>query len=200
MGLWSKIAGIGLAGAGLVTGNPALVGIGASVLSGGMAADASKDAAQTQSESADRAMAENRRVYDQSAGIQKQVYDTTRADLAPYMAVGGGAMGNAGSMVGLSPGAGGGTSIASMANGVTAPGQMIGAGQSVDPGPSKEVPQVKAAMANQSGYQQGEKRGGSRAVLLRSPDGEIRAFPEDQAEVYVSRGAQRLGGSNGLVR
>jgi hypothetical protein len=191
MGLWSKIAGVGLGVVGAVTGQPGLIGAGASILTGGMAADASKDAAKTQSESADKAMAQNTAVYNQTAGTQRQIYDNTQADLAPYKTVGAGAMGNMGSMVGLPPS--NLTPLSQVANGT----MPVGGGQAA-PMPTDAAaatPQVKASLATQSGYtQQGEKRGGTgRTVLLRAPNGEVKAVPDTQAEAYVSRGAQRLG-------
>ena len=61
----------------------------ASVIGGFVAADAAENAAEVQSASADKAIALGREGLD----FQKETFDVSRADLAPYRASGGAALG-----------------------------------------------------------------------------------------------------------
>lgn len=73
---------MGIAGA--IAGVSAVVGAGASIISGNKAAGAAKYAA------------------DQSAEVQKYIYDTTRSDYAPYRTVGVNALGRLAALYGVS--------------------------------------------------------------------------------------------------
>jgi len=112
MGTWSKVAQLAIP-------------IAADLVTGYMGAKAAKGAAATQSASADRAMALNERLYNQTNETQRQLYnqanqvsrqayDDTNATqrgvynqqmalMSPYVNVGSGALSNAGQLVGLAP-------------------------------------------------------------------------------------------------
>lgn len=187
MSLWGKLAGIGLGVAGVVTGNPALIAAGGSVLAGDVAATASKDAARTQAAAADRAM-----------GVQRQVYDDARATLSPYTALGASAAGSLGSLLGLPAGGGGMVTAPAGAAAATAPAL---AGTAGAPGPGMVgAVEGKRDPMNASGY--GGGRGGSIASLsgvqmLEAPDGTVKAVPRDRAAFYLRRGARPVGGGDG---
>lgn len=195
MGLWTKVAGIGLGVAGVVTANPALIAAGGSIVASDLAADGSKKAQATQEKASDEAMGVNTKAYDDTRAIQSQVYNQTRADLNPYMTVGSGAMGTLGSMVGLPPSsapaamnsAASGTSLGGMYTPPVSPGMPAakdGAGAS---------PQTRAVLSTQSAYS-GQKNEGTLAragglVRLKAPDGSTRMVPQAKVPMYLEAGA-----------
>lgn len=195
MSFWGKLAGIGMMGAGFVTGNPALIGAGATVMTGDMAADASKNAAKTQSQAADKAMALNTRMYDDTSQRQAAVYADNRAAFVPFVNLGTSAAGSLGSLLNLPPGS---------AMSATPPAGAMpagGAGQYLTDAMGRPTPilqgggrllpdpQSVASQATQSGY------AGSLGTLdgedLVAPDGTHKRVPREQVAYYVSRGARR---------
>jgi hypothetical protein len=190
-----------MAAAGAVTGNPMLIAGGASIFTGDMAADASKKAAQTQSDAADKAMDFNKQVYQDTSVLQRDLYNQSRADLAPYMSLGSGVMGNLGNMVGVTPSAAA-PFVSSSQTGVMPPAADP---RTAVPRPG-ESPQAQAAMATQSGYSKGGTISGlaGQTVLLQAPDGAVRAVPAGLAAQFEAKGARRVptapgGRDGGLV-
>jgi len=191
MSIWGKLAGIGLGVAGAVTGNPALLATGASIFTGDLASSAAKDAAKTQAAAVDRGLEVNRAMYDQS-----------RADLAPYLSLGAGTMGNLGRMVGVTPAAPGALGApgvapapgAGVAGGTV--GQLAGTGNPWQTAAAlKAAPRERQAVTA-SGYGAGGgtvgQMGGPMA-LLQAPTGEVRSVPGALAAAYEAKGARRIG-------
>lgn len=203
MGFWSTAAGIALGGVGVATGNPALIGMGASIATGGMAADASRRAAETQSQAADRALANQQQVYDTSRGAATEAYNRSNAVLAPWVTTGSSAMGSLGGLLGLPPASSGVTdALSPLASPQGAIPTPAGVGVGLDAGgapvnprsPAAAEAPARAAMSTQSGYAAprsktlGALAGG--LVTLQAPDGTMQAVPAGQAEFYVSKGAR----------
>lgn len=90
MGFWSALAGIGTSIAGVVTGQPELIGAGIGLIGSGVQSDQVSKAANAQEAAAKQAL-----------GIQQQVYNQQQQNLAPYMSLGVGAAGNLQKLLGL---------------------------------------------------------------------------------------------------
>lgn len=200
MSVWSRIGGIGLAAAGVMTGNPGLVAAGAGVFSAGEASSANKKASEQQVSAVDEAKA-----------VNTAVDQRTQASYQPYTYLGSQAASTLGSMMGFQPmpmPSGGGTAPGALPAGMQQqagmrqpPGATLGDLATGDTGrtamarPAPETPQVRAQLSTQSGYQpQGGTLGGMMPamVMLRAPTGETRAVPADQAPALLARGAQRV--------
>lgn len=90
MGFWSKLAGIGVAAAGAITGNPGLIAAGGGII----ANDVKKEGVK-------KAVAQQQAATDKSTGILSQVHDRAQATFSPYINTGQQALGSLGEMVGL---------------------------------------------------------------------------------------------------
>jgi hypothetical protein len=143
------------------------------------ASKAAKEAAATQSASADQALA-----------LQKQMYDQTRQDLAPYRETGNTALSSLSSFLGLpantpSPTVPAATPPAGLAPQAGAP-------------PSHQLPQLQTPVGGQPygpghGYVAAPpSQPGSVLVMLRAPNGQTKQVPADQVDYYVSRGATKV--------
>lgn len=103
---------------------------------------------------------------NQALGLQRDIYTQTRQDQAPYRAIGSGALNSLGAMTGIPmDGQSQGPTLATM-------GQM-GAPRSVGSG------QTPAAAASAGGV-----------VMMRAPDGTVKAVPRDQVAHFQQAGAQ----------
>lgn len=101
----------------------AVVGAGASMAAGSKAAKAQKNAAETSANVSRDQIAEERRQYD-----------TTRADFAPYRAIGYGAVGKLASMYGVAPANADGSPIAGGVAGAAGLGYQGDGGFTASPG------------------------------------------------------------------
>jgi hypothetical protein len=193
MSLWGKIAAGAVAvGGSFIPGvGPALaIPAAASILAGDNAAGASKDAAKTLSAAGDKALAANEAIYRDTRGVQDRVYNASQASFAPYMDIGGRAVGSLGQLLNLPPGA----TSAAAAGGVPAP-QAPGASaaeMAVARGGVGTTPNARAAAQNASTYR-GTLGGAAGVVPLVGPDGTTRTVPAAQAPFYISKGARILG-------
>lgn len=205
MGLWTKLAGIAVGGAGVVTANPALVLAGASIIGADVASEGAKKAGEQQAAGAEKAKTELDARYDQTRADQKATYDQSVQGFAPYQALGQGALPNLGAMVGLSP--------AQFAPSSAAPPQGQTLGQLGAPAPGATpagqgvgvvagaAPQQRAAMQTASSYQPPETKAGrslgqmgSGLVLVKSPDGaEQRYLTRREADRAVAAGGMEVG-------
>lgn len=186
MSIWGKIAGIGVAAAGAITGNPALIGTGASIFGADVASGAAKDAAATQAAAGQK-----------SLDLQKQIYTQGQANLSPYMSAGAGAITNLRGLTGqsLTP---------APASPMTAPGQFPGGHPGLFPGSTEYAPGEgpanlgmplaagpPAAIGAPSLNSLASQQTSSGYVTMRSPDGKsTKPVPADQVAHYQQQGAQ----------
>lgn len=196
MSFWGKLAGIGIAAAGVATGQPALIGAGASVFTGDMASEASKGAAKTQSDAADKALGVNQQVHDDTRKTNTDVYNRSNAVLAPFVSTGSSAMGSLGSLLGLPAAPAGVTAALSPVASPTGAIPLPGSAQPTDKAPMQRAPetaQSRAAMSTASAYQPptlGGMAGGM--VPMLAPDGTVQSVPSNQVAFYASKGARPL--------
>lgn len=125
------------------------------------AQNAANEAQRAQNEAAQKAI-----------DLQKEMYQTTRNDLAPYRALGQGASAGLGYFMGI-PGYEQGN------RGVLPPSAM---GQRMT-SPANQSPTTPNAMPNTS-------LTGGGSVLLMAPDGTRREVPRDQVDHYLGLGAK----------
>lgn len=128
------------------------------------ALDASKQAQQAQNDAAQKAI-----------DLQKEMYQTTRNDLAPYRALGQGASAGLGYFMGI-PGYEQGN------RGILPPSAM---GQPMTPPATPAASGNTAVPRNPSAATASEPM-----VAMRAPDGSMRAVPQSQVSHYQARGAQ----------
>jgi hypothetical protein len=190
VGFWGKLAGIGTAAAGAVTGNPALIGAGAAIFTGDMNAEASKKAAATLDKSAQEAQAVNQRVYDDTRRTQGQIHANTQTALAPYLTLGSGAAGAAGNMLGIPDASSGSTP--SMLTGLSPMGATESASPAASPVAAATAPQ-RAQAVSRSAYAPPTIGGLAAGVVpMAAPDGSVNLVPSNQVAYYTSRGARAL--------
>jgi len=158
-----------------------IAGVGAQLYGSYKASQAAKKASAQQAASADKAL-----------DVQRQMYQQTRGDLAPYRQYGAGALAAGHQLMGLptpaaeappvltplsqvgQPASGGGGFVGGL--GAAVGGLLPGGGNANSP----------LALAAQREQQ---VRGGM--VLLRAPTGQTKAVPADQVDYYLARGATR---------
>lgn len=174
MSIWGKIAGIGVAALGVATGNPALIGTGASIFGADVASEGAKSAAKTQDAAADKSLA-----------LQKNIYERGQAGLSPYMSAGAGAVTNLRGLTGqplevVGPAAGTPSTMpANAAVPSTRTASDAGAVPTGDVAVPRTTLQNFATSQTQSGY-----------VTMRSPDGSMtQAVPANLVEHYRQQGA-----------
>lgn len=129
-------------------------------------ANAAKDAAQTQAESTDKALA-----------LQREMWAAQQQNQAPWVSAGQGAVSTLARLMG--------TPQPAMAMPSQGPQNAMG-GQTnmlarIAGGPRTIGTRAAGAVLGQQGM-----------VVLRAPDGSTQAVPEAQAEHYISRGAARV--------
>lgn len=161
----------GLLTVGLITAG---IGAGTSLYENSKAAGAAQDAT------------------DKSLALQKQMYDTTRADLSPYSQTGVAALGNLRQLTGLPANIAptpsnpppGGIPVSSTPGG--APGQMqVGTPQ--NPGPSLRTPQ--GGLPPMQGQSPAQMQTSSGYVTMRSPTGETQQVDAAHVPFYQQKGA-----------
>lgn len=190
MSFWSKVGAVALGvGGSFIPGvGPAVALPAAAALwTGGEAADASKQAAETQAASAGEAMDLNRALYDEARGIQDRTYQQAQAAFAPFTALSAPSVGAIGGMLGIPINTAAQTSAAPAAP--QAPGQS-GAEMAVARGGLGATPQTRARQQTASSFGTLGKAAG--AVPLMAPDGTVRTVPAAQAGYYIERGARPL--------
>lgn len=128
------------------------------------ALDASKQAQQAQNDAAQKAI-----------DLQKEMYQTTRNDLAPYRALGQGASAGLGYFMGI-PGYEQGN------RGILPPSAQ---GQPITPPAT-----APTAPAMPSSGTTAPATASEPMVAMRAPDGSMRAVPQSQVSHYQARGAQ----------
>jgi hypothetical protein len=178
MGFWSKLAGIGLGAAGVVTGNPGLIIAGGTMIAGDMSKDATNKAVSQQQQATDKAL-----------GVQQGMYQQNRADLSPFMSLGTGAAGMLGHGLGLSaPSAGpigttsgvipGMSSLMTPQTAVPKPGateEQAALGRRPNPGTVMSEAQQQTA----SGYQR-----------MHTPTGQTVMVPPNMVQQALQRGGR----------
>jgi hypothetical protein len=163
-------------------------------LGGRSQADAAKDAAAMQAQSAREAL-----------DLQRQQWKQTQANLTPYMQAGAGGLTALTSLLGVAPNMAAGAPPA-MSPSVSMAGPISG-----PPGTSATTPNMPGGISADELYawrrnrtqagrsslltNAGERRdalafGGH--VLLRAPNGQTQAVPANQVDFYLSRGATRV--------
>lgn len=132
-------------------------------------ADAAKKAAEIQAQSTREAL-----------NLQQQLFQQSRADLAPYRDSGVSALAAGQQLMGLSP-----TAAPSMV-----PLSQIG---TVQPGQRGPLPPgaTPSGYAVNRGTVPGLPGGPGSMVLLRAPNGQTKPVPADQVQYYLARGATR---------
>lgn len=167
-----------------------------------MASGAAKDAAQTQSDSADKALA-----------LQAQIYQQQRADTLPFLNRANAAGDTLSALMGL--GGGGGQLAPAQTNLLGGPargGQMFtpetmpprgsSAGSMLNPNGPGFVPVPPETShapggnwsgdSTQSTYGSVAHGGFGGTVTLRAPDGSVKDVPWDQAQHFIQLGAVRV--------
>ena len=124
------------------------------------AQSAADKAAQMQNEAAQKAI-----------DLQKQMYETTRGDLAPYRALGQGASAGLGYFMGI-------------------PGYEQGNRGVLPPSAQGQPMTPTAASAMPSSGTTPPATASEPMVAMRAPDGSMRAVPQSQVSHYQARGAQ----------
>lgn len=154
----------------------------------------------------------------QALGINQNIYNTARADYAPYMSIGRSATNTLGGLLGLDTGSGAGgnaipptgttgytpnpTPLPPMlqrpAGMPTQPGATVSLNGGPPQPPSTSMPTSVGQTAGQSSpyATTGNTFGSSateRTVLMRAPTGETSSVPQSQVAHYQQMGAQVLG-------
>lgn len=157
----------------IATVGAAAIGATASGIGAAKASNAAKEAARIQSASADKALAE-----------QKRIFDLQRGDRAPYLAASTAALGNLGQLAGRNqymalPAQQLGASSPQMASSAMNPSNQVGTlDQLGNASPGPQMPQ-NGAMAQAMG-------------VFRAPDGETRSFPLSMEAQLIAKGAKRV--------
>ena len=189
MSIWGTIAGIVAApftgGASLI---PSLVSAGADIAGAAIGSHAAGNAAQQQQNAAQQQLA-----------LYQQIYQNQQKNLAPYMAIGPGALANLGGLTGQRMNAAPPYTTATSPQGLSGPvSSAPGFTPPTYAGPGAvsqtwQGPGVNPFYApGTPGYQ--AQAGGQSMVTLRAPDGSTRAVPSDQVNHYLSLGATPVGG------
>lgn len=178
---------------------PLIVGAastGATIYAANKSSNAAKEAAQTQTDAGEKALA-----------LQKEMWQQGRADLQPWMTQGGKAVNTLGYLMGL----GGGTAAAPIAQTVTTgqnPRQTIGDYFGANPRAKGVADQYEAQLGQWREDRNADRRGRrlerlggtadptsmvaqtqSSYVTMRSPDGEEQPVPSQYVDHYRSLGA-----------
>lgn len=166
---------------------PAIIGAAGAVGGAAISAHASGKAADQQVQASNQAL-----------GVQQDIYNQQRSDLAPWRNAGAGALGLLSQGLGLpsSGASGGGGSMGSMGS-MLPPGTQTnipGLGPSAVNVPLTPQNAQDRALAPGTMLQPGVAgvSQGNGPVWLRSPDGEVKAVPEALASSYIAKGATRL--------
>jgi hypothetical protein len=125
---------------------------------------------------------------DQSLALQKQMYDTTRSDLAPYASIGTGALGNLRTLAGLPAPSAVGTNPGIVPNGI---GHTAPAGA---PSQGTAVPRAGSGSLSMAGSQSpAQMQTSSGYVTMRAPDGSTAQVDQAHVARAVQLGGQVVG-------
>lgn len=175
MSFWKKALGYGVAGIGVATGNPVLIGVGGGIVSSDTANESVKQANQQQQQAT-----------NQAQGKLDQTYGQVRSDISPYLNVGSGAISSLGQMVGLP---------ATMAPaGATAPSGSPNQGGSVADlfsyqGTTNGVSGKIGAAVSRTPPAVSQQTGSSY-VMMQAPNGMTKQIPADQVAHFEQLGAK----------
>lgn len=166
----------------LAIAGAAVIGAGASIYAGSKASKAQKQAAQTAAASADRADVTNR-----------YIFDTTRADYAPWRAVGAGALGKLADMYGVSTGVTDMVGGEGSAPGTRMPVSTVGGsrygGFEVSPGYQFRIDEAIKAIERSAAARGGLRSGATMDAIQRRVQGEA----SNEYERYTARLMQLAG-------
>jgi len=178
----------------IITGAAIAASTAGSVYAAKKGASTAKEAAKTQSDSADKAL-----------DLQKSMYEQQQANLSPYRQVGQGSLQNLGnfqSFAGVPGQFGAGVQSQyqhALSPGMGAPGAVSSGGQPGGPSaPPAIVPHVSPADRGGIFHPQptgdtAVPRANGQMVQMRAPTGEVMPVPADQVAHYTERGAQVIG-------
>lgn len=194
MGLWQKLAGVGLGITGAVTGNPALISAGAGIVSADIGAEGAKKAADQQIAAAEAARADANTRYDATRAEQRAIYDQSAAAFQPYIGLGHGALPNLAGMTGTTLPAINAPStpqtLQELGTPAAAPPQAMPRTES--PADERARNRTMTSYENKRGLTLGEL-GGQGLVMVVSPDGtERRLLPRAQADIAIQAGGRAL--------
>lgn len=217
MGWGSVIAGAAQIAGGAIIGGmsfgaaapiaASLIGSGISTIGGGIAADASKKAAQEQQASAKEAQQVNQQLYDSARQTQHDAYARGQSGLAPYQGLGTAATTNLGTLMGfgalpmpaaippLAPtGQMSSTATGQVAQGAVPRAEAMpieAAGVAGSVRAPVQSPQQQAQIQTASAY---GSSAGPRLVTLKAPTGETIQLPSNDPAIaqFLARGAQQV--------
>lgn len=166
----------------------AILGTGTQLIGAKLASDANNKALEQQNAALEKAI-----------GLQRDMYQQDRNDRAPYRASGQGSVGKLSYLLGVPGFEGGALSHQPPPGAFDLPPQAMPQQQpspslSVLGGPGSSTgivpPQMPAQQPSiNTGMTQPPQ---GQMVTLRAPDGSVQQFPEQQAQFYIQRGAQRI--------
>lgn len=151
--------------------------VGGTLVGAKMGSNAANNAARTQTDAANRAAQLQYDLGNRSLDFQRQMWETGRNDMMPWMNMGRSALGTLGSRMGLGSGGGppmGGGEPRSVGYGQTPNAAANGGGSTL-------------GSLGQGGY------AGPQMVQMKAPNGEVRPVPRTMVEHYKARGAQVVG-------
>ncbi len=166
---------------------PAIIQGGATIFGAKTAANSNTEAAKLQAATADKALA-----------IQKQMYDQTRTDEAPYRAFGAGALGALSQGLGVAPtpaaptvaSASGVMSALAGAPHASNPNQQPAIGTAMPRPADQPVPPQYGVPRPAESQTAAQAQTTSGYVQMRSPTGQVKAVAPDQVAHYSQLGAQ----------
>lgn len=209
MGMWAKIAGIGLAAAGVMSTNPYLVAAGVGMVQNDIKNEGVKKAEKQQLAASNRALAVQQDQFNKVADTQAQLHNQVQQNYSPYMQGGSQAFSTLNTLMGLpaTPVTGAFTPMAPMTATTNTAGMqtpisdMVESSETragVSPNASRQrggTPQEQARLTTESGYgatpRLGMVRGGG-LVRMKAPDGSTKMVPAEQVGFFEQRGASVL--------
>jgi hypothetical protein len=194
MGVWAKLGGIALGITGAVTGNPALISAGASVIGADIGAEGAKKAANQQIAAADAAKAEANARYDATRAEQRAIYDQSSSAFQPFIGLGQGALPNLAGMTGITMPALSAPSTPQTLQelGTPAPQAQTAMPRTEAPADERARNRTMTSYENKRGLTLGEL-GGQGLVMVVSPDGsERRLLPRAQADIAIKAGGREM--------
>ncbi len=161
---------------------PEIIGAGTQLIGANIAANASTDAANIQAQTAQKAL-------DQ----QEKIYEQQRGDLAPYRAAGQGSIGKLSYGLGV-PGFEGGpvykAPLPTLASPAGAPVTQTGPNNYLSTGGQQSTPPT--AQTNQGYNKLGQPIPATGTATVRAPTGEQKVVPAGEVAYWVSKGATVL--------
>lgn len=145
---------------------------------------------------ANNAEKEQQQATDQALGLQRDMYQQTRADLAPYRNVGSGAVGTLGALMGLPSGpstdmAAPNQFVRGVPNDlVPAPTEPSASGHG--PGRNAALERHAGTLADLGGHGNAIQARTQSSVQLMDDDGQLMTVPAAMADGLLARGARRV--------